>query len=57
MADIPEISIDQLRRVLGDRVDAAYHREEATVVTRNGKPRAVLVSYEWFRSHHDTSSR
>lgn len=54
MADIPEISLNQLRPVLGNVVDAAYHRGQPTVVTRNGKPRAVIVSYEWFRRHHDS---
>ena len=34
-----------LRDNLGSRIDAA-RRGEPTIVTRRGKPRAVLISYE-----------
>jgi len=44
-----------LRGNLGSRIDAA-RRGEPTIVTRNGKPRAVLISYEeWAaREEQDT---
>ena len=46
-----KLSIEDLRGQLGSRVDAAFYAGEVTVVTRGHKaePRAVLVSYEWFR--------
>ncbi|GGZ23427.1 hypothetical protein GCM10010387_15740 [Streptomyces inusitatus] len=40
-----------LRKQLGQRVDAAHFAGEATVVERHGTPRAVLVSYEWWVQH------
>lgn len=43
----------EVRDTLGQRVDAAHYRDEATVITKNGTPRAVLVSYEWFRELTD----
>lgn len=39
----------EVRDALGQRVDAAHFADEATVITKNGQPRAVLVSYEWYR--------
>lgn len=38
----------EARDALGQRVDAAHYADEATVITKNGQPRAVLVSYEWW---------
>ena len=43
-----------VREALGKRVDAAHFGDEATVITKNGEPRAVLVSYEWYRTLTDT---
>jgi prevent-host-death family protein len=41
----------ELRDNLSVRIDAAYVRHEPTIVTRNGRPRAVLISYEeWLMS-------
>jgi len=40
----------ELRDNLGSRIDAAHFRHEPTIVTHNGQPRAVLVSYEdWLK--------
>ncbi len=36
----------QFRDDLSNRIDAAWARGEPTIITRNGKPRAVLISYE-----------
>lgn len=36
----------ELRDSLSSRIDAAHFRHEPTVITHNGQPRAVLVSYE-----------
>lgn len=41
------MGIVDLRPVLGDRVDAAFYRQDLTVITKKGKPRAGLVPYEW----------
>lgn len=41
--------VEELRAELGDRVDAAHHAGEVTVITKHGKPRAVIVPYEWYR--------
>lgn len=41
------MGIVDLRPVLGDRVDAAFYSDDLTVITKKGKPRAGLVSYEW----------
>lgn len=43
----------EVREALGQRVDAAHYADEATVITKNGTPRAVLVSYEWYRELTD----
>ena len=41
----------ELREKLGSRIDAAHFRHEPTIVTSNGEPRAVLISYaEWLAS-------
>ena len=38
----------ELRDNLGHRIDAAHFRGEATIIEKNGEPRAVLISYaEW----------
>lgn len=39
----------EARDALGQRIDAAHYADEATVITKNGQPRAVLVSYERYR--------
>lgn len=41
------MGIVDLRPVLGDRVDAAFYKGDLTVITKQGKPRAGLVPYEW----------
>lgn len=42
------MGIREIRADFGQRVDAAYYLEEPTVVTKNGTPRAVLVSHAWY---------
>ncbi len=39
----------EVRDTLGQRVDAAHYGDEHTIITKNGQPRAVLVSYETWR--------
>jgi hypothetical protein len=44
-----EMSIGDLRRMLSDRLDAAYHRNEATVIrnARRDRPTAALIPHPW----------
>lgn len=42
-----EASIEQARLKLGDIVDRARIAGQFTVITRQGKPAAVVVSVEW----------
>lgn len=43
------MSIGDLRRELSDRLDAAYHRNEPTIIrnVRRDRPTAALVPYPW----------
>lgn len=41
------MGIEQARNVLGEVVDRARFSDEFTVITRHGKPAAVVVSVEW----------
>jgi antitoxin (DNA-binding transcriptional repressor) of toxin-antitoxin stability system len=49
MEGITEMGIRELRQQLSDRLDAAYHRGEATVIrnVRRDRPTAALVPYPW----------
>lgn len=51
------MGVADLRDQLGKRVDAAHFRDEWTVIEKNGEPRAVLVSYEWWRTLKDATER
>ena len=44
------MAIRDVRDNLGQRVDVAHFNDEATVITKNGQPRAVIVSYEQYRT-------
>lgn len=41
-----QVSIEEARRTLGEIVDRARLAGQATVITRQGKPAAVVVSLE-----------
>jgi len=49
MKGIREMSIGDLRRMLSDRLDAAFYRNESTVIrnARRDRPTAALVPYPW----------
>lgn len=49
------MAVTELRPVLGDRVNAAHHAGEITVITKNGRPQAVLLSYEQYQQLTDTT--
>jgi prevent-host-death family protein len=44
------LNIEEARPVLGEIVDRAAYADEHFVITRNGKPRAVIVGVEWFEA-------
>jgi prevent-host-death family protein len=46
--DAKTMGTREFRDQIGQRVEAAHFQGEPTVVTHNGKPRAVLIPYdEW----------
>jgi prevent-host-death family protein len=49
----PELSVSQLRDQLADRIAAAHHHGEPTVITHYGKPQAVLIPHGTWRRHLD----
>ena len=42
------MGIEEARNALGDIVDRAALAGEPTTITRQGKPRAIVVSTAWF---------
>jgi antitoxin (DNA-binding transcriptional repressor) of toxin-antitoxin stability system len=48
MGGTPRMGIREIRAGIGERVDAAYFLGEPTIITKNDKPRAVLVSHAWY---------
>lgn len=55
--DIRRMGSREFRDKLGSRIDAAHFRGEPTIVTSNGEPRAVLISYaEWAAQQPDRGS-
>jgi prevent-host-death family protein len=43
------VSIEKGRRTLGEVVDLARLAGEPTMITRNNKPAAVVVSADWYQ--------
>lgn len=43
MTEYPEVSVSRLRADLSDAVWLAVHRGQRQIITRHGKPVAVLV--------------
>ena len=48
MDEPQHMGIRDFRTEVTERVEAAHFREEPTVVTKNGQPRAVLVPVDWY---------
>jgi prevent-host-death family protein len=48
-----EASIEQARLKLGEIVDRARLADQFTVITRQGKPAAVVVSVDWYAHYQD----
>lgn len=42
------MGVEEARHRLGDLVDAARLADDATVITRYGKPVAAVVPMEWY---------
>ena len=49
------VGIEEARRTIGDLVDRARLTGEPTMITRHGKPGAVLVAVEWFTAAQTTT--
>lgn len=47
------VPLADLRPILGKRADAAHFADEDTVITKNGQPHAVIISYEKYRTLTD----
>jgi prevent-host-death family protein len=45
---VDEMSIERARLKLGDVVDLARIAGQPTLITRQGKPAAVVVSVDWY---------
>jgi prevent-host-death family protein len=45
---VREIGLEDARRQLGEIVDRARLADQHTLITRQGKPGAVVVSAEWY---------
>ena len=43
-----QVSIEEARRTLGEIVDRARLADQATLITRQGKPAAVVINVEWY---------
>jgi len=46
---VKSVSIEEARAGLGDLVDRARLAGEPTLITRYGRPAAVVVGAEWFQ--------
>jgi prevent-host-death family protein len=44
-----QIGIEEARRQLGEIVDRARLAGTPTTITRQGKPAAVIVPFEWYK--------
>ena len=55
--DVTRMGIRELREQLGRRVDAAYFRDEPTVITSSGEPRAVIISYAEWQAQREPGER
>jgi prevent-host-death family protein len=43
-----EIGLEEARRTLGEIVDRARLAQQHTLITRQGKPAAVVVAPDWY---------
>ena len=43
-----QVSIEEARRTLGEIVDRARLADQTTLIPRQGKPAAVVISIEWY---------
>ena len=48
MDNTQTIGAREARPELGALIDAAHYAGQHTIITKAGKPRAVLVPYEWY---------
>ena len=50
MSDYPTLSISEVRKEISEVVSRAHYSGEPTVIARNGRPVAVVVSVEDFEA-------
>lgn len=51
------VGVQEAREKLRTRIDAALERDEHTVITRNGRPVAVLVPHRWYAEQIEKEQR
>lgn len=47
------MGVRETREKIGERVNAAHYLDEPTIVERNGRPYAVIVSYAWWTEQQE----
>lgn len=59
MKDVKTMGIMQLRKSLGQRIDAAFFHGEPTVIKNEKKnePRAALIPYDWLVELYERRAR
>ena len=57
MSELPTESVRDVRSHLADVVDRADREDQATVITRRGKPVAAVVPIEILRRYHEWEER
>jgi prevent-host-death family protein len=53
MTGMEAVSLEAARKNLGDLIDRARLAGEPTMITRYGKPGAVVVSADWYQDAAD----
>jgi prevent-host-death family protein len=51
------MGVRETREKIGERINAAHYLDEPTIVERNGRPYAVIVSYAWWAERQGQSGQ
>lgn len=57
MDETKTLGVQQVREQIRDLIDAALEQRQHTVITRNGRPVAVLVPHGWYVEHINTKEQ